>query len=150
MLRLPHGLVWIGLLFAGSLVAFASPDKTLAMAAQVVMGTLFVLLVQGFSEIVEWLCWRGTDTTSSGDVSYRTKRYQRYLAMSDAAYVASVSMANFLAYMLLESGQVDMLLYSSAAAIGAYFAIYAALFAADKAPAPTAPSRASSSTLPIV
>jgi hypothetical protein len=152
LLKLPHGLVWIGALYAGSLVAFASPDKTLAMTAQVVLGTLFVLLVQGSSEIVEWLCWRGADTHSAGDVSYRTKRYQHYLAVSDAAYVASVSVANFLAYMLLESGQADVLLYSSAAAIGAYFAIYAVLFAANKPPTstPTVPSRASSSTLLVV
>jgi len=41
--QLPFGLVWIALLFSLTLFGFASNNKHLAMAAQIIMGTMIVL-----------------------------------------------------------------------------------------------------------
>jgi hypothetical protein len=78
--RLPFSMVWMAALYGGSFIAFASSRLEVAVAGQVCMGTMYVLVTQGCSELVDWcahlssrhstVCRAGVAATTGGtDIS---------------------------------------------------------------------------------
>jgi hypothetical protein len=141
LFRLPFAMLWIALLYAGSFFTFASNNKYIAMGSQIIMGTLFVLSVQGISELLLWLTWRGValavtedSTTKLDPGGYRSTKHQHFLAMSDIAYSSAVSLGNFVPFLLLDAApqHVDWLLYVCGIGIAVYVVLYTVLFAADR------------------
>jgi hypothetical protein len=136
--RLPFGMVWVALLYAATFVTFASDNRFLAMASQVVMGTLFVLTVQGVNELLLWLSWRGAALAEDGSKldpgGHRQEKYNHFLAMCDVAYSAAVALGNFLPFQLfaLEAHAIDRLLYGCALGIAAYMALYVRLMCTEQ------------------
>ena len=133
LFQLPFGMLWIAFLYAISFVTFTSDCKELAMFSQIVMGTLFVLLVQGCSELLVWLNWRQIDGKASTTEEQATaqRRYQHFVAASDICYVAGICLASLVSYMLLDQGYRDVPFFLSGALVAAYFTAYTAVFAAD-------------------
>merc|ERR1712046_90213 len=82
---LPWSMVWLGSLYALAYLLFVSPAMELAVTGQVMMGTMYVLLQQGYSELVEW-CSRSGDKAGCGDAASPQNNYQNYVAMADACF----------------------------------------------------------------
>jgi hypothetical protein len=63
---------------------------------------------QAISELLLWLTWRGIETADDGTKldpgGCRSRKYQQFLALSDAAYSAAVSLGNCVPFLRLGHG----------------------------------------------
>ena len=114
--RLAVGMSALGLMYALCFVAFASPVRWLAVSGQVLMGTCYVLLMQGTNLLTEWLA-----ELDGGDGG---KRYQ---ALADACFVVGCFTSSSLAYIVYEGLGVTWVMHMAAMLVGVYYLAFALL-----------------------
>jgi hypothetical protein len=125
LLQLPFSLTAVLFLYATTFVAFISDHAWLAMAAQVVMGTFYVVLIQGFAEVVEWLS-RQAGVGRDGGLEQQ-QLYQSFAATSDFFFVGGVATGNLVAYSLW-ADLGSKLFEATALLLVVYAAVYYAAF----------------------
>merc|ERR1719329_1082786 len=123
---LPWSMVWIGTLNAFAYLMFVSPEVVLAVTGQVVMGTMYVLLQQGSSELVEW-CSRG-GKASGGDEDSEHHSYQNYAAMADACFSCCGCLGSILPYLVLDKLSAEWVCYIAAGVQAAYPVAFVLVF----------------------
>eukprot|EP00937_MAST-01D_sp_MAST-1D-sp2_P005056 g5056.t1 len=114
--RLAVGMSALGLMYALCFVAFASPVRWLAVSGQVLMGTCYVLLMQGTNLLTEWL-----GELDGGDSG---KQYQ---ALADACFVVGCFTSSSLAYIVYEGLGVTWVMRMAAMLVGVYYLAFALL-----------------------
>merc|ERR1712176_1043557 len=78
---LPWSMVWLGALYALTYVLFLQRAVEVAVTGQVLMGTLYVLLQQGCSELVEWCSQRAQMVSIDATLQQSSAQttYQNYV-----------------------------------------------------------------------
>jgi hypothetical protein len=135
---LPWSMAWLAALYSASFLIFLSDMQAVAVAAQVAMGTLYVLMMQGCNEMVEWCSIHDAATStstnsqqSSGDNnrgSSSVQSRQSYAALSDVWFCIGCSIGTALPYVVLEQLSADWVCYLAASAVAAYYTVFVLVF----------------------
>jgi len=101
-------LITMMILFGLTFVGFAHSQESVAIFSQVVMGTLYVLLIQTCTELIEESC--------QGNAAL----YKRCSLLLEAVYTAAVLVSNGVGLALYELLGADTIIYTCAALCAAY------------------------------
>lgn len=124
---LPWSMVWLGALYALTYIMFLSHMMVVAIAGQVLMGTMYVLLQQGCSELVEW-CSRNSDEAAARAAASTQNTYQKYAALADSVFCAGCCVGSILPYLVMKHLSVEWVCYISAGLIAAYTIAFTSVF----------------------
>jgi len=123
---LPWSMLWLGAFFALTFVLFLSKFMPLAITGQVVMGTMYVLLQQGFSELIEWCSRAGARENSSATT--QEARYQIYAANADACFSCGCGLGSILPFFVLEQLSAEWVCYIATGLIAIYTVTFGIVF----------------------
>lgn len=123
---LPFSVVWLSALYVFAFLAFVSDTMGLAIAGQVVMGTMYVLLQQSFTELVEW-CSRSPGNQDEPDDPSKQGNYQRFAAIADACFSLGAALGSYLPFVILEKLSAAWVCYIAAGLVASYGAAFAAV-----------------------
>eukprot|EP00413_Alexandrium_margalefii_P043051 CAMPEP_0204590108 /NCGR_PEP_ID=MMETSP0661-20131031/49601_1 /ASSEMBLY_ACC=CAM_ASM_000606 /TAXON_ID=109239 /ORGANISM="Alexandrium margalefi, Strain AMGDE01CS-322" /LENGTH=412 /DNA_ID=CAMNT_0051600115 /DNA_START=30 /DNA_END=1268 /DNA_ORIENTATION=- len=121
---LPWSLVWLSALYVLSYISFLSDIVGFAIAGQVTMGTMYVLMQQGFTELVEWCSRRDT----LHDAGAQQDSYQGYAAMADACFSFGCCLGSFLPFVILDKLSAEWVCYIAAGLVAVYGVAFVAVF----------------------
>lgn len=124
---LPWSMIWLGLLYASAYVLFLSSTMELAITGQVMMGTMYVLLQQGCTELVEWCC-QSCNAANASDAATSQRRYQKYAATADACFSTGCALGSVLPFVIMEQLSAEWVCYIVAALVFGYTLAFASVF----------------------
>eukprot|EP00931_Biecheleriopsis_adriatica_P054053 TRINITY_DN31774_c0_g1_i1.p1 TRINITY_DN31774_c0_g1~~TRINITY_DN31774_c0_g1_i1.p1 ORF type:complete len:478 (-),score=74.28 TRINITY_DN31774_c0_g1_i1:9-1442(-) len=131
---LPWSMVWMGVLYALAYLSFLSQWVEIAVTGQVAMGTLYVLLQQGCSELVEW-CSRSGQAAMDQEASQCSEggsklgsNYQSFAALADACFSTGCGLGSILPFVILEQLSAEWVCYMAAGLVAGYSGAFAVVF----------------------